>query len=54
MWGLPNRTKEFALKRPRPVGAVVFGPGDDVLFVADGNGVEVWWLPELAARAGSP
>ena len=52
MWGLPNRTKEFALTRPRPIGAVVFGPGDDILFVADGKGVEVWWLPELAAKAG--
>lgn len=51
LWNLPSRTREFEVKRREPVAAVAFGPQDDILLVADGKGVEVWWLPELAARA---
>lgn len=34
-------------KMPTAVQAVAFGPGDDVLSLAAGHTVEVWWLPEL-------
>ena len=30
------------------VEAMCFGPSDDLLLIADGKGVEVWWLPALA------
>ncbi len=53
VWDLTTRARLFEIKRRQPVGAVVFGPEEDILLVAEGKGVEVWWLPELAARGGS-
>jgi len=53
VWHLPTKTKLYETKRPQPAGALTWGPRDDVLLVADGKGVDVLWLPEMAA-CGSP
>jgi hypothetical protein len=52
VWNLPTRSKVFELVRPTPV-VLAYGPRADTLLLADGKGVEVWSLPELAARAGA-
>lgn len=35
------------VKRPTAVKAMALGPGEDVIVLAAGRTVEVWWLPEL-------
>ena len=44
--------KLFEVKQTRPVTVAAYGPRPDVLLLADGKGVDAWWLPELAAQAG--
>ena len=34
-------------KLPTAVKAMAFGPGEDVIALAAGRTVEVWWIPEL-------
>lgn len=38
------------IKRPTAVRAVAFGPSDDVVALAVGKTVEVWWVPKLLAE----
>lgn len=35
------------VKRPAHVKAVTYGPTDDIMILAAGRTVEVWWVPEL-------
>jgi hypothetical protein len=35
------------VRRPAPVKALAYGPGDNFLILAAGRAAEVWWLPEL-------
>lgn len=51
VWLPATGVKVFEVKQKRPISAVAYGPHDDVLMLADGKGVELWWLPELAAQA---
>lgn len=48
----PQGGKLFEVKQKRKVRAVCYSQREDVLLLADGKGVEAWWLPELAAQAG--
>ncbi len=54
VWLPATGVKVFEVKQKRPIAAVAYGPHDDVLLLADGKGVDVWWLPELAAQAAVP
>lgn len=47
VWDLGANRRAFEVKRPAPVPALSFGPADDLLLLADGKGVEVWFIPEL-------
>ncbi len=51
VWLPATGVKVFEVKQKRPVAAMAYGPHDDVLMLADGKGVDLWWLPELAAQA---
>ena len=53
VWNLAGGVCVAATQRREPVAAVAWGPTDDLLLVADGNGVEVWSLPE-ALVGGRP
>lgn len=54
VWHPTSGTKLFAVK-PKPLPrAVAYGPNEDLLMIADGKGVEVWWLPALAGQAENP
>jgi hypothetical protein len=35
------------VRRPAPVKALAYGPGNNVVILAAGRTAEVWWLPEL-------
>jgi hypothetical protein len=48
VWDLARGKRAFEVRRPAPVAAVSFGPSDDLVLIADGKGVEVWWTRELA------
>jgi hypothetical protein len=50
VWDVAAGLPEFTARRP-PSPAAAFGPWDDVVLVADGKGVEVWWTAELAKQA---
>jgi hypothetical protein len=51
VWSVNSGKKDFEVKRRGPITALAYGPQEDLLLIADGKGVEVWWLPELAAQA---
>lgn len=51
VWDLGAGRRAFELKRPAPVAVMSFGPSDDLLLLADGKGVEVWWIDALRKEA---
>lgn len=51
VWHPATGTKAFEVKQKRPVAAVAYGPYEDILMIADGKGVEVWWIPEIVEQA---
>ena len=50
VWHPATGTKMFEMKQKRAVAAVSYGPREDILMIADGKGVELWWMPELAGQ----
>jgi hypothetical protein len=49
LWDPETGTKLLELRQRQPVNAIAYGPRDDILMLADGAGVDVWWRPELLA-----
>src|SRR5262249_36282068 len=54
VWDLGQGRRVFEVKRPVPVQVMSYGPSDDLLLLADGKGVEVWWITELAKSGAKP
>ena len=44
VWDPEAGVKRHELRRPGAAAAAAFGPGDDIVMLADGRGVEVVWL----------
>ena len=47
IWDVAAAKAVHRVKRPTAVKAMAYGPTDDVILLAAGKTVEVWWLPEL-------
>jgi WD40 repeat protein len=47
IWDVATAKAIHRIKRPAGVKAMAYGPNDDVILLAAGKTVEVWWLPEL-------
>jgi hypothetical protein len=50
VWNLVKMRTIVRTKRPEPVGAMCFGPHDDLLMLGNGKAVELWHMPELAKQ----
>jgi hypothetical protein len=51
VWNPGAKRREFEVKRPAPVSVLSYGPSDDLLLLADGKGVEVWWIQALVKKS---
>ncbi|HEY2909086.1 MAG TPA: WD40 repeat domain-containing protein [Gemmataceae bacterium] len=51
VWDPVDRKQHFEVKPKGRVAAVAYGPRDDLLMIADGKGVQIWWVPELAEQS---
>ena len=47
IWDVATAKAVHRVKRPVAIKAMAAGPTDDVILIAAGKTVEVWWLPEL-------
>ena len=47
IWDVAAAKAVHRVKRPAAIRAMTYGPTDDVILLAAGKTVEVWWLPEL-------
>lgn len=47
IWDVAAAKAVHRVKRPTAIRAMAYGPTDDVILLAAGKTVEVWWLPEL-------
>ncbi|HXD88466.1 MAG TPA: hypothetical protein VN641_18395 [Urbifossiella sp.] len=51
VWDPVDRKLQFEVKPKGRVAAAAYGPRDDLLMIADGKGVQIWWVPELAEQS---
>ena len=54
VWDMATGRRASEVRRPVPVTVLSYGPSDDLLLLADGKGVEVWWIPAMMKPTPPP